>query len=221
MRNPGIPPDFATVRSLHPGYDLMEMQTAGACRADREFPKSRTAGRCQGFRCAPLGAACAPLIERAWNYFREPTRLWMRPLAAAAPGCDPILDPLVGDRFAAIEGRDRPLDAGNLPLVDVEVLVDRLGREEGTAAARALGQFLQPLLGGGVDPHREGRRAHDLDPLCSAGIQDSAEANRCNGTTGHGRALEGAAALPPASSIFWNSVPCSINDRHRLGYGRK
>ena len=27
------------MRSLHPGYDLREMQTAGACRADRDFPK--------------------------------------------------------------------------------------------------------------------------------------------------------------------------------------
>src|SRR5258708_28703124 len=89
-----------------------------------------------------------------------------RLLSIAAPGCDPILDLLVRNSFAAIERGDRLLDAGNLPLIDVEVLLDRLAREERTAAARVLGQSFEPLLGGRVDPHGEGCCAHDLDSMC-------------------------------------------------------
>jgi len=44
--------------------------------------------------------------------------------ATAAPGCDPIFDLLMHNSFAAIERSDRFLNAGNLPLIDVEVFVD-------------------------------------------------------------------------------------------------
>jgi hypothetical protein len=69
-----------------------------------------------------------------------------RPLPTAAPRRDPLFDLVVGDRFAAIERRDRSFDAGNLPLVDVEIRVDRLGREQRTAAAGARGQRSRRFL---------------------------------------------------------------------------
>src|SRR5215472_9567910 len=73
----------------------------------------------------------------------------------------------MGNPFTPIEGCDRLLDARYLPLVDLEVLIDRLGREKGAAPAGAFGQSLEPLLGIRVDPHRKCRRAHDFEACVS------------------------------------------------------
>ena len=53
-------------RTCNAGKPTMpwKMQTAGARRADRDFPKSRTAGRCQEFRNPALGAARAGRMQR-------------------------------------------------------------------------------------------------------------------------------------------------------------
>jgi hypothetical protein len=52
----------------------------------------------------------------------------------------------VRDTFASVKRGERARDAGDLPLVGVEVGGDRLGREERSAAARALGEFLKPFF---------------------------------------------------------------------------
>jgi hypothetical protein len=48
--------------------------------------------------------------------------------------------------LAAIKGRDRLLDTGNLPLVRGEVLVNGLCRKERTTAAGSLGENLKAPL---------------------------------------------------------------------------
>ena len=48
------------------------------------------------------------------------------------------------DAFAAIERRERFGDAGDLPLVDIEVGDDGFGREERAGATGCLGEFLKP-----------------------------------------------------------------------------
>src|SRR5208282_4985835 len=87
-------------------------------------------------------------------------------LVLAAPRRDPFLDLLVGNPLAAVERRDRLLDAGDLPLVDIEILVDRLGREKRAAAAGAPGELLQPLLRGLIDTNGEGCGSHVVDVPC-------------------------------------------------------
>ena len=67
-----------------------------------------------------------------------------RTLFAGLPGNDPFADALVRDAFAAIERGEGFGDAGDLPLVDVEIGNDRFGGEERTAPTGALGEFLQP-----------------------------------------------------------------------------
>jgi hypothetical protein len=47
------------------------------------------------------------------------------------------------DAFAAVKRRERFGDAGDLPLVDVEIRGDCRGREERAGAAGRLGEFLQ------------------------------------------------------------------------------
>jgi hypothetical protein len=44
--------------------------------------------------------------------------------------------------FAALKGGDSADDAGDLPFIDVEILLDGLGCEEGAAATGALGELL-------------------------------------------------------------------------------
>ena len=51
------------------------------------------------------------------------------------------------DAFASVKRGERARDAGDLPLVGVEVGGDRLGREERSAAARALGELFKAALG--------------------------------------------------------------------------
>ena len=65
------------------------------------------------------------------------------------------LDDLGIDSFTAVERRDRLLDTGNLPFVNVEIFIDCLGCEERTTPTCALRQSLQPPFGGRIDPHRE------------------------------------------------------------------
>ena len=59
-------------------------------------------------------------------------------LIACLPGSNPIADARVRDAFAAVERGERFGDAGDLPLIGVEVGGNRLGREERSAAAGAL-----------------------------------------------------------------------------------
>ena len=64
----------------------------------------------------------------------------------AVPGVDPVLDLRVGNPLAAIKRRKRFFNAGNLPLVQVEVFVDRLGSEERAASPGTRGQFSSRFL---------------------------------------------------------------------------
>ena len=57
------------------------------------------------------------------------------------PGIDPVLDLLVRGAFAAVKRGYGPLDAGNLSFIRVEILVERLGGEEGAGAPSTLGEL--------------------------------------------------------------------------------
>jgi hypothetical protein len=59
------------------------------------------------------------------------------------PGIDPLLNLLVRDAFAALKG-DGPSDAGNPPFIRIEIVVERLGGEEGVGAPSTLGPCYQP-----------------------------------------------------------------------------
>jgi hypothetical protein len=52
----------------------------------------------------------------------------------------------MGDALAALKGSDSAENAGDLPLVDVEIFLDGFGREKGSAVAGALGELLQSCL---------------------------------------------------------------------------
>ena len=66
----------------------------------------------------------------------------------------------MGNPLAAIERSHGFLNAGDLPLVQVQVLVYRLSGEERSAPAGALGQFLQSLLAGRINANADGCRGH-------------------------------------------------------------
>ena len=51
------------------------------------------------------------------------------------------------DTFASVKRGERARDAGDLPLVGVEVGGNRFGGEERPAAAGALGELLKAALG--------------------------------------------------------------------------
>lgn len=70
----------------------------------------------------------------------------------------------------AIDTLDCRFDAGDLPLIHVEILVDRLGREERAAAPGVLGQAFEALLGGGINSNGEcccGHIVHKRERLCT------------------------------------------------------
>jgi hypothetical protein len=75
-------------------------------------------------------------------------------------GGNPFLDALVRDAFAAVKRGDSAENTGDLPLVDVEIFLDGFGREEGPAAAGALGQLLQSRFRGVRKAHRNGVCVH-------------------------------------------------------------
>ena len=52
------------------------------------------------------------------------------------PGMDPLLNLLVRDAFAALKRDYGPLDAGNLPFIRVEIVVERLGGEVRSGCAQ-------------------------------------------------------------------------------------
>ena len=58
--------------------------------------------------------------------------------------------------LAAIERSHGSLNDGDLPLVQVQVLIYRLSGEEGSAAPGALGQFLQSLFDPQIDANADG-----------------------------------------------------------------
>ena len=64
--------------------------------------------------------------------------------------------------LAAIERSHGFLNAGDLPLVQVEVLVYRLSGEERSAPPGTLGQFLQSLLAGRINANADGCRGQVL-----------------------------------------------------------
>jgi hypothetical protein len=63
----------------------------------------------------------------------------------------------MGDTFATIEGLDGVPDTGDLPLVHVEIRVDRFGGEERTATSGALCELFEPFF----------ERRIDADGKCS------------------------------------------------------
>ena len=88
-----------------------------------------------------------------------------------APSCypraDPLFDALVCNPLAAIKRNHGLLNAGDLPLVQVQVFVYRLGGEERSAPAGALGEFLQPLLAGRINANADGCRGHVPYAVCA------------------------------------------------------
>ena len=63
------------------------------------------------------------------------------------PGSDPIAHARVCNPFATIERGKRFSDAGNLPLVGVEIGGNRFSRQERTAATGALCELLKAAFG--------------------------------------------------------------------------
>ena len=78
----------------------------------------------------------------------------------AVPGIDPIPDFLVRNAAAAVKRDYGPFDAGNLPFIRVEVLVERLGGEEGPGAPSTLRELFQSFVDARVDADGEGRGRH-------------------------------------------------------------
>jgi hypothetical protein len=68
-------------------------------------------------------------------------------LLARLPGSDPFADARVGDAFVAVKRRKRFGDAGDLPLIGVEIGGNRLGREERTGAAGILSELFKTAFG--------------------------------------------------------------------------
>jgi hypothetical protein len=81
-------------------------------------------------------------------------------LIATAPGSDPLLDFGMRNAFAAIQRGHGFSDAGDLPLIVVDELRERFGREKRSAAASTLGQLVQPLLDCGINANGDGCRGH-------------------------------------------------------------
>jgi hypothetical protein len=63
------------------------------------------------------------------------------------PGSNPLADARVRDAFASVKRGESARDAGDLPLIGVEVGGNRLGREERPAATGALGELFKAALG--------------------------------------------------------------------------
>jgi hypothetical protein len=81
---------------------------------------------------------------------------WARLLMLATPRFNPVPDLIVGHGVAAVERGDRLTDAGDLPLVGIEIFGDRLGGEKGPRAAGTPGEPLQSFLDVRLDAHGEG-----------------------------------------------------------------
>src|ERR1019366_5906518 len=128
----------------------------GRGRRVSDFP---TAGIRRNRGCAGRRASRRPdhvrLCERAGREDREwipetigasyaPRR---SALLARLPGSNPFADARVRDTFASVKGGERARDAGDLPLVGVEVGGNRFGGEEGSAAAGAFGELFKAALG--------------------------------------------------------------------------
>ena len=62
------------------------------------------------------------------------------------PGSNPFADARVRNAFASVKRGKCPRDAGDLPLVGVEVGGNRFGGEERSAATSALGELLKSLF---------------------------------------------------------------------------
>src|ERR1019366_6517617 len=62
-------------------------------------------------------------------------------LLSRLPGSNPFADACVRDTFASVKRGECVRDAGDLPLVGVEVGGNRFGGEERSAATRALGEL--------------------------------------------------------------------------------
>jgi hypothetical protein len=62
--------------------------------------------------------------------------------------------------LASIERSYGCLNAGDLPLVQVQVLIYGLSGEERSAPSGALCQFLEPLLDGSINANADGCRGH-------------------------------------------------------------
>jgi hypothetical protein len=84
---------------------------------------------------------------------------------ARLPRCDPLLDPLVRDGFAAIERGEGCDDPRDLPLVVVQIRGDCFGREERVGASRRARHFFEALLQCVSNAHGDGcgaRRIHNV-----------------------------------------------------------
>jgi hypothetical protein len=92
---------------------------------------------------------------------------------AHLPRRDPLLDALVRDAFAAIEGGERCRDSRDLPLVVVEIRGDSLSGEERTRASRRASHFFEALLQRVSDAHGDGcgaGRIHNVLHCITGGV---------------------------------------------------
>lgn len=62
---------------------------------------------------------------------------------------------LVGNAPACVHRYDGLFDPGDLPIVDVEIFIEGLCREEGATATRALGELFKTAFNGAIDADRE------------------------------------------------------------------
>ena len=108
-------------------------------------------------RCRPEANSSLrlPVVTTGYSCRRALRR---RPLLLAAPGADPLFDLLMRNPLAAIERSHGFLNAGDLPLVQVEVFVYRLSGEGRSAPPGTLGQFLQSLLDDRINADADGCR---------------------------------------------------------------
>jgi hypothetical protein len=81
-----------------------------------------------------------------------------------------LLDALVRNAFAAVKRGEGSRDAGDLPLVRVEVRGDCLGGKERTGAPCALGEFLEPAFCGAIYADRKCISVHMCTVYHNAGF---------------------------------------------------
>jgi hypothetical protein len=92
---------------------------------------------------------------------------------ARLPRCGPLPDALVRDAFAAVKRGDGAENAGDLPLVDVEIFLDGFGREERAGASRGARHFFEALLQRVSNAHGDGcgaRRIHNVLHCITGGV---------------------------------------------------
>jgi hypothetical protein len=100
------------------------------------------------------------VVDRFGRPYERHTLRGRWTLFCRLPRADPLLDALVRNAFAAVERGEGSRDAGDLPLVRVEIRGDCLGGEERTRAPRAFGESFEPAFRGAIYANRKCVCAH-------------------------------------------------------------